>query len=303
MDEGVYLRMLEALRVQHDPATLPQVREQAIGELEAFKRREDVVDYAMYVMSNPQIQHHDAFSRHFALQCLIGSAKAYGAEGQASPRAVALRSHAATLLTSGTLPLDKEAFHVKEGVAQLVADLAERAFPEDWPDFLDGLLSSWQGSGETAAELCMMALRNMAEDCTDSNFNARLSTKRRSSILRAVNIRLEQLLLMTFQYFELQFGNYQQAQTALAGGGGMDVKEALVRATMLLRANLAMLRRFLLWIRHQDLLTPAHDFVAVFLRMLPEMELRCGLSPACPSLLAVATCRCCGTKLDSLPLT
>ena len=33
-----------------------------------------------------------------------------------------------------------------------------------WPEFMDGLLSAWQGSSDgAAAELCMAVLRNLAE--------------------------------------------------------------------------------------------------------------------------------------------
>ena len=116
------------------------------------------------------------------------------------------------LLTQGTKPVAQETRHVKEAVARLVADVAERSFPQVWPQFLEGLLAAWQGSADgTSAELCMMVLRNLAEDCTDSNFNSRLSAGRRNDILRGITTNLEPLLALTYAYMGQQFQAFTQA--------------------------------------------------------------------------------------------
>ena len=182
MDEALYRRVLGALTATHAPTTSPDVRQAAFAELEAFKLRADCAEYAFYILSNLE---HDDFARHFALQCLGVAAAALGADP--GPGGEALRSRCASLLLGGggLRPLGAEAGHVREGAARLLADLAERAFPQAWPGFMEGLLGAWQGSADgSGAEIAMMVMRNVAEDCTDAQFNAKLSVGRRNDVLR-----------------------------------------------------------------------------------------------------------------------
>ena len=224
-------------------------------------QRGDCVDYAMFILSNLE---HDDFSRHFALQCLMGASAAVGSDP--GPAGAALRARAAELLTNGVKPIGAEAGHIREGVARLVADLAERSFPQVWPGFLEGVLGAWQGSADgRAAELAMLVLRNVAEDCTDAQFNSRLTTGRRNDILRAMKPSMEGLLALTFAYAGHQF----QACAGAAGAGAADSAGAV-----LLRAALGMVRRLALWVRSEQLLTAEHDFVAVCLACLPLAAVR-----------------------------
>ena len=104
----------------------------------------------------------------------------------------------------------------------------------------------------------MMTLRNLAEDCTDSNFNAKLTALRRNGIMKAASVHNDSMLNLTFSYMGLHFQTYRQANDEMAGAAaaGMTMspqyQEATVRAQragLLLRAGLSMLRRFVLWIR------------------------------------------------------
>ena len=78
----------------------------------------------MFMLTTPS-PHHDGYARHFALQCLGAAAARVGADP--GPAGSNLRATAAALLT-GAGP--GEAAFVKEGIARLVAELAERAFPQ-----------------------------------------------------------------------------------------------------------------------------------------------------------------------------
>jgi hypothetical protein len=195
---------------------------------------------------------HDDFARHFAVQGLAAAAGRCGADP--GPAGDALRAAAASLLTSPGVvkPLGVEAGHVKEAVCRLVADLAERAYPQQWPGFMDGLLAAWQGSADgTAAELAMLVLRNVAEDCTDAQFNSRLSTGRRNDVLRGLVAHVARLLPLTYAYMAHQFA--QACAAPLTDGA----------AACLLRASLNMVKRFHLWIRPEELLADDHDFTQV----------------------------------------
>ena len=93
-----------------------------------------------------------------------------------------------------------------------------------------------------------MALRNIAEDCADSDFNSRLPTKRRAEILQSLNTALPTLLPRLYAFmsktFEARQGN------PLAG----DV----------LRAALQLIKRMLQWIALDTMFQPEWNFMGVF---------------------------------------
>ena len=160
MDETLYRRVLAALIATMSPYTSNPDRVAALGELEAFKQRPDSGDYAMFILGNLQDPEHNDSARLFALQCLEEAAKTHGADP--GPVGEALRGRAATLLTQGTRPIGLEAQHIKEAVARLVSNIAERSFPQVWPQFLEGIVGAWQSSTDgTSAELCMMVFETL----------------------------------------------------------------------------------------------------------------------------------------------
>ena len=266
MDEGVYRRVLTALAAQMSPYTNNPERTAALGELEAFKQRPDSADYAMYILGNLQQPEHDDHARNFALQCLEHLAKSRAADP--GPAGEVLRGQAGMLLTQGTRPAGRETRHMKEAVARLVANVAEHSYPQVWPQFLEGLMAAWQGSVDgTSAELCMMVIRNLAEDCTDSNFNSKLSAGRRNDVLKGITNNLEPLLALTYAYMGQQFQSY--GARIINSQPNEAVQQAAHVAGILLRAALGMVRRLVLWVRLDQLLTPQHDFVIVCLQCLP----------------------------------
>ena len=66
----IYQRMLAALQAQHSPNTSHDHRRAAMAELEAFKQRDDMVEYAVFILSRTDVPEHDDFTRHFALQVI-----------------------------------------------------------------------------------------------------------------------------------------------------------------------------------------------------------------------------------------
>jgi len=75
-------------------------------------------------------------------------------------------------------------------IASLLADLALREFPQRWTTFVTDLFSLWNvsfnnattGSGEGGSnntigvKICLECLKLITEDCTDSDYNARVSS-------------------------------------------------------------------------------------------------------------------------------
>ena len=85
LDEATYRGMLDALKAQVSPTTPPDLRAQSFADLETFKQREEVVEYAVFILSRSDMPEHDDFTRHFALQCLETAAKSFGGESSPVP--------------------------------------------------------------------------------------------------------------------------------------------------------------------------------------------------------------------------
>ena len=64
-------------------------------------------------------------------------------------------------------------------IAVLLADLALREFPQRWQTFISDLFSLWNadvGGNTTGVKICLECLKLITEDCTDSDYNARVSS-------------------------------------------------------------------------------------------------------------------------------
>ena len=66
-------------------------------------------------------------------------------------------------------------------IASLLADLALREFPQRWTTFVTDLFSLWntntdgQNNNTIGVKICLECLKLITEDCTDSDYNARVS--------------------------------------------------------------------------------------------------------------------------------
>ena len=64
-------------------------------------------------------------------------------------------------------------------IGSLLADLALREFPQRWQTFVSDLFSLWggadaSGNNTTGVKICLECLKLITEDCTDSDYNARV---------------------------------------------------------------------------------------------------------------------------------
>ena len=62
-------------------------------------------------------------------------------------------------------------------VAALVSDLAVREFPQRWNNFVSDLFTGIWGENSTGigVKICLECLKLITEDCTDSDFNSKVS--------------------------------------------------------------------------------------------------------------------------------
>lgn len=171
---------------------------------------------------------------------------------------------------------------MKEAIASLISDLAERSYPNLWPEFIDGVINIWSNSVDgTNAEICMFVLRNIAEDCTDACFNSRLTTSRRNEILRAIKPHIPNILNITYSFMSIQYQILIENDLSSSGGVGNetssnelnqsenDIKRTT--AVLLLKGCFQMLKRYTLWIRVDQLIKPEHDFTIVCLTVMSSI--------------------------------
>mmetsp|Transcript_24815 Transcript_24815/g.52881 ORF Transcript_24815/g.52881 Transcript_24815/m.52881 type:complete len:1461 (+) Transcript_24815:208-4590(+) len=113
-------------------------------------------------------------------------------------------------------------------IAALLADLALREFPQRWQTFVSDLFSPlsnggiWceagtdTGSNTTGVKICLECLKLLTEDCTDSDYNARISTARRNDILLGMNEMSKLILPPLFELLSKQYGDVSNANSTLS---------------------------------------------------------------------------------------
>jgi hypothetical protein len=112
-------------------------------------------------------------------------------------------------------------------IAALLADLATREFPQRWQTFVNDLFAPvssggiWCEPGADAGvntigvKICLECLKLITEDCTDSDFNAKISTVRRNDILLGFNEVTNQILPPLFELLSKQYGDLHNAKNTL----------------------------------------------------------------------------------------
>eukprot|EP00985_Skeletonema_marinoi_P000649 scaffold234_cov69-Skeletonema_marinoi.AAC.1 len=112
-------------------------------------------------------------------------------------------------------------------IAVLLADLATREFPQRWQTFVTDLFAPvssggiWcepgadAGANTIGVKICLECLKLITEDCTDSDFNAKISTVRRNDILLGFNEVTHQILPLLFELLSKQYGDLNNAKNTL----------------------------------------------------------------------------------------
>lgn len=66
---------------------------------------------------------------------------------------------------------------VSSKIAAVIADIAVREFPQRWTNFVTDLMNGIWGENSTGmgVKICLECLKLITEDCTDSDFNSKVS--------------------------------------------------------------------------------------------------------------------------------
>lgn len=102
---------------------------------------------------------------------------------------------------------DRETRILSRKIAALLEDLMIRDFPQRWPTLMNEMLVPPSAGGlwcppETGVRMVLEIFRLVAEDCTDADFNSKISTKRRNDVLIGLNETSKDFLPLLFRLLE-----------------------------------------------------------------------------------------------------
>mmetsp|Transcript_23382 Transcript_23382/g.34894 ORF Transcript_23382/g.34894 Transcript_23382/m.34894 type:complete len:1349 (-) Transcript_23382:172-4218(-) len=109
-------------------------------------------------------------------------------------------------------------------LAAFLSDVAIRDFPQRWTNFGNEIFSAVSNGGlwsddpvsdDTGVRIGLECLKIITEDCTDSDFNARISTTRRNDVLIGLNEISPQILPLLFALLSSQYGIVANANNTL----------------------------------------------------------------------------------------
>ncbi|CAM9155225.1 unnamed protein product [Ascophyllum nodosum] len=294
MDETLYNSVLAALEAVHGGYTASEARHAAGQMLEGFKERGDGMPYALYILQTPSPRHTDQV-RHFALHVLENvlrvrwlpendASNQLGKGGQREQQQAlkppvsepgqppqltyeekqSFKEAMVQVMARGTRDIAHEATFIKIKVSDLVAQLAERDYPQRWENFLDQMMQAW-ASGPTQAELAMMVLARLIEDCHDIDFRSQIDFNRRDPILRGMNEFLPLLIPALYNFLVQQWTGYQAA----ASSAGTAVTE-----TYLMKRALELLSKILPWVEEKYMRSDTHDFLPAMAQLMTVRDVR-----------------------------
>eukprot|EP00980_Cylindrotheca_fusiformis_P027875 scaffold22560_cov135-Cylindrotheca_fusiformis.AAC.86 len=118
-------------------------------------------------------------------------------------------------------------------IASLLAALMVRDFPQRWTTCIDDLFGSlWSTENpQMGVKICLEILKLVAEDCTDSDFNSKISTKRRNDILIGLNEVSDRFLPLLFHSLE-QISILTQSKALIHQMRGFLVQNSQTLSTM-----------------------------------------------------------------------
>eukprot|EP00752_Nemacystus_decipiens_P008991 g8026.t1 len=290
MDEGLYNGILAALEAVHGGQTANEARQAAGQMLEGFKDRADGMPYALYILQTPSPRHTDQV-RHFALHSLehmlkvrwlpendtpkpkgtpgpsngAGATVGVGADpGQAPQLTLAEKQHLKDamlqVMARGTRDVAQEAQFIKIKVADLVAQMAERDYPNRWEGFLEQMMQAW-AVGPVQAELAMMVLARLIEDCHDVDFRSEIDFSRRDPILRGLNDFLPRLVPTLYNFLVQQWMGYKAAVAAAGGASTTAAAGVGVVEAALMNRALNLLSKILPWAGEKSMGEEPNDFL------------------------------------------
>jgi hypothetical protein len=102
---------------------------------------------------------------------------------------------------------------IRTKIAGILTNLAQRQFPQYWPNLVEEFVGIWSTSSSThLQEVLIMSLEFIITDCIDADFNNTLPTLRRQEIVTGVKEKQELILTTSFQCLTMNLNVYCAAQ-------------------------------------------------------------------------------------------
>lgn len=253
MDEAQRQSLLLSIAISAGVAVgtfLPQQRQDAFNTLEQFKTYDGRVAIALQLLQTPS---HSlalpgsantldvtAATTLYALLILQNFLKAgyaqLGDGDRVAFRTSVLAACRQLAAPSATALNDAESRMLAMKLSALLADIVVRDFPQRWPAFAsevfvplsrgglwcepgtaDGNAQRSRGGYGTmiGTKMALECLRIVTEDCTDSDYNAKISTKRRNDVLIGLNEVSSQFLPLIFAMLSEEYGIVASAKATL----------------------------------------------------------------------------------------
>jgi hypothetical protein len=246
----VYTSSLNAINASLHSYTSKEDRDAANVYLEQLKTQEICMLTMLQILTTDHPSHNDS-NRQLALSILNDWIKVWW-NNITTENQLIIRDSILTLLRSVT-GTNSGGFRNK--LASILANIAERQYPQHWPTFLDDIVNLWSTSTITyIKEICILTLSYVIEDCVDGDFNTSLPTLRRQDILTGIKNSLSILLQVIYDFL---------SQCAV---------EVTVRpcneATRLCVATLNLIGTFCSFAKSTELCCQGRDFTIIITQLL-----------------------------------
>ena len=225
--------ILAAVEAQGNPLTPADVRRRAHDLCEAFKRRPDSVECALFLLNHPPAQASDG-ACHFAMHVLQVAIRH---RWNAWPDSAKLQLRDSLLQLAAAVGRPRARF-LREKHARLLAEVAKREFPQRWPEFLGTLLALDARGGEQA-EVAWLCLAQLTEDIADADFHSEVPAPRRRDVMQGINALFPDI-------YRAAYATASRAYAAFHAAGGAEAQAT--PAADLLRAAVSAVVQCVPWV-------------------------------------------------------
>mmetsp|Transcript_14022 Transcript_14022/g.20972 ORF Transcript_14022/g.20972 Transcript_14022/m.20972 type:complete len:1286 (+) Transcript_14022:53-3910(+) len=259
MDEATYNQVIAALSIIQDSKSENSSRQECTAWLEEFITRSDCVEYLYYILTT-QHPAHTPTAQFLCLKLIedwvINRWNSIGIDER-------VRIRVSVLELLDNIPIYDNSSPVRTRLAKIIVEIAEREYPQQWPSFLDDIVSQhWSQDHVSKSKVCMMVFEFLAEDCVDPDFNSSLPSKRRDEIITGLQGGMHDLLVFAFTWL-------CKVVQAPPSGGGQNTVETLIAPA------LQMLSKLVLIAKPDLLCEEPHDFTQIAVHLLSPVPSVC----------------------------
>lgn len=181
--------IIEAIKCIHSPKSTTSQRNAAYNVCETFKSICENLPIIGLELAKPT---NNAVIRHFGYQLLDHYVKFNWTNASDTEKQEFKTLLINKMVEGGTLPLLEESNLIRNTLTNLVTEILKRDWPQQWLDFLSVVCRNVQ-LNNTAGEVLLSSMARLVEDI---ELDSKLSSARRSDLLRSVGLCKDQIVEM-----------------------------------------------------------------------------------------------------------